>query len=76
MKGGLKAEDLFPFIEQLSPEEQVRLAYYMMQVRARLGARAEAPKEAPAADGPRLELLPRRDFIQGDPEDLVHLDWG
>jgi antitoxin (DNA-binding transcriptional repressor) of toxin-antitoxin stability system len=23
----------------------------------------------------RLDLLPKRDFIVGDPEDLVHIDW-
>jgi antitoxin (DNA-binding transcriptional repressor) of toxin-antitoxin stability system len=23
----------------------------------------------------RLDRLPRRDYIVGDPEDLVHLDW-
>ena len=78
MKRGLKAEDLLPIIDQLSSEEQIRLSYYMMRIRSTLAERAPSQGAVQAGAGSKgkgLANLPQRAFVNGDPEDLVHLDW-
>src|SRR4051812_47140697 len=40
----LKAEDIYPLIEKLTPEEQARLAYYALRVRAGLTRRTTAAR--------------------------------
>ena len=29
----------------------------------------------PVAQPPRLERMPRRDYLKGDPEEIVEIDW-
>lgn len=42
-----KAEDIYPLLSELTPEEMIRLAYYALTISARLRGRTSAATDRP-----------------------------